>query len=291
LDLSGYFGWQSIASEDLIQGFTFLALVLFFLFCGKKILDAFSPFCIDTELTKKDNKAVAVSVAGYLFALGFILFSIISGGSQGSSLLNDIMMTSIWCLIGIFALIAAQKINDRFIFKGFSNRKELVEDQNIGLGAAEAGSYIGTGLILSACLAGDGGSFLQGLISAFLFFVLGQIAFIVFAEAYDKCTHFDFQKSIEADNAAVGVSFGLIMVAFANMLSGAILASESILFFVVWCIFGGILLFGCRFLVDKFILPSSALDKEIHEDKNWGASMITGSVFIIVSLLVNTAFL
>jgi uncharacterized membrane protein YjfL (UPF0719 family) len=289
-DISVYFTVEGLAGVDYLHGIIYLVAILVLLLLGKKLYQLFCPFSLDEELTKNDNKAVAVSFAGFMFALGWTLFTVLSGDS-GKSLAWDLLDTAIWCLIGAGLLICAQKVNDLVIFRHFSNKKELVQDKNIGLGAAEAGSYVGTALILGACLTGEEVAFLTGLFGTVTFFICGQLAFILFAEFYQKITKFDFRKEIEADNPAVGVSFGLVLVALGILLSGPILVSVSLLFFIAWAIAGAIVLAITRVVLDKIVLPGAVLDREIHEDRNWGASVLIGALFIIIALLVNTAFL
>ena len=51
-----------------------------------------------------------------------------------------------------------------------------------------------------------------------------------------------------------------------------------------------LLLRGCAFesrplqLIDKLILPGDDLDKEIADDKNWGAALIEGAVAIGIAV-------
>ena len=285
-----YFVFDDFSFGALLSGALYLLLALALLFVGKKLFDLASSYSLDEEVTEKDNKAVTISFAGFLFGLGLVLQGVVAGDASGT-LAGDLVWTAVWCLIGSGLLIAAQRINDRLIFGDFSNEKELVNDKNVGLGAAEAGSYIGAALILRGCLFGEGESFGLDLFSTLLFFVFGQIAFVAFAVYYQRLTSFDFKKAIENDNPAAGLSFGLILIAFGNMLSGPLYFSDSLGTFILWGFLGALLLGVARWIADRLILPGARLDEEIDRDANWGASLLVGGLFIIVSALVNSAVL
>lgn len=289
--LDPYFSVEYLAPVDYLHGFAYLLTILVLLYIGKIIFLLAAPYRLNQELTEKDNKAVAVSFAGYMFGLGMILQGVLSGEPQ-DLLWKDIANTAAWGAIGMVLLLIAQKVNDKIIFSAFSNRKELAEDRNVGLGAAEAGSFIGTALMVRACVTGEGYGWTSGLVGTGLFFICGQIAFIGFSQVYQMITHFDFKKELEEkDNPAIGVSFGLCLVAFGNLLAGAILNSDSIPFFAIWAVSGAIALAVSRFVLDKFILPGAKLDEEIHRDHNWGAALLIGGLFVVISFLIRSSFL
>jgi uncharacterized membrane protein YjfL (UPF0719 family) len=75
------------------------------------------------------------------------------------------------------------------------------------------------------------------------------------------------------------------------LLAGSILNSDSIPFFAIWAISGAIALAVSRFVLDKFILPGAKLDEEIHRDHNWGAALLIGSLFVVISFLIRSSFL
>ena len=286
-----YFSVEYLAPVDYFHGFAYLLTILALLYIGKHLFALAAPYRLNQELTQKDNKAVAVSFSGYMFGLGMILQGVLSGEPQ-DVIWKDIGNTAAWGAIGMILLLVAQRVNDKIIFSAFSNRKELAEDRNIGLGAAEAGSFVGTALMVRACVSGEGYGWEAGLIGTGLFFICGQIAFIGFAQVYQLITKYDFKKELEEnDNVAIGVSFGLCLTAFGNLLAGSILNSDSIPFFAIWAISGAVALAVSRFVLDKFILPGAKLDEEIHRDHNWGAALLIGSLFVVISFLIRSSFL
>ena len=133
----------------------YLFAVVAVLYVGKKVNDLLTPYDLNEELTEKDNKAVALSLAGYLFGLAIILSSVLTSEStveETESVWRDIgadlVSTVIWGLIGIAFLQAARILNDKVLLYRFSNIKELAEDRNVGTGAVQCGAYIGSALMV-----------------------------------------------------------------------------------------------------------------------------------------------
>ena len=279
------------------QALIYLGLAIVMLWIGKKINDLCTPYKLDVQLTTKDNKAIAVSFSGYLFAIGIIVWSVLSQASvaesedPGYGLLQDLGSSVIWILVGILLLQVARIVNDKFLLSKFQNVKELVEDQNIGTGVVQAGSFIGSAFMIQAATYGEGqGNLVVELLLAILYFAVAQVAFILFAIIYQKTTSYDLHDEIEKDNAAAGVGFGLTLVAVGTFLSSYLIKNDSLIGLAIWFVIGVFLLTVCRYAVDKLILPGHALDDEISKDKNWGAALIEGSAAIVLALVLSSVF-
>lgn len=273
--------WESVV---------FLLAAVVVLLIGKKIYDLMMPFSVDRELTHADNKALAVSYFGYLMGQGIVVWYVLTSPGQ-HDLVKDLIAMSVWSLVGIVLLNICRIVNDKVILAAFSNQKELIEDRNIGVGAAQAGSYIGTALLLGAIVAGEQADLMSNLIGAGVFFALGQGAFIVFSIIYRKLSGYDVLAEIgDNNNAAAGVSFGMTLVAIGMILSNSVMFSMSVIAFVAWFVLGGILIFIMRALVDIVILPSHKIAEEITKDQNWGVALVEGGSAVIVAILLTASF-
>nr|MBL0716499.1 DUF350 domain-containing protein [Desulfobacterales bacterium] len=235
-------------------GLAYLCVIFIILWSGKLINDLFTSYSIDKELTSRDNKALAVSYVGYLIAQGIIVLEILKGPEE-SNLLSDLALIIFWSLIGILLLNLSRYINGKLIFNKFSSRKEIIDDQNVGMGVIQFGSYIGTAFILQAIIAGESEGLLPDLYGTVIFFIIGQLGFILFSIIYEKIVAYDLHDEIEKDNIAAGVSFGTTMVAIGILMSHSIMITNSIPAFCVWFINGMVLIVISRFIVDKIILP------------------------------------
>lgn len=280
----------------------YLLVVMFVLWVARKVFDWLTPYDLAEQLTEKDNKAIAVSFSGYLLGVGAILLAVL--GSDSSEMdwdsegfetpgefFTGLGISVAWCMAGIALLQIARFANDRLILHRFSNVKELVEDRNIGTGAVECGSYLGSGLILYAAMSGQSSDLIGAIVTTLVYFVAGQIMFICFSAIFAKMVRFDVHAELEADNAAAGVSVGMSMVAMALLLAGYIGHSSSLPGAAVWFVICVLLLAATRYLVDKLILPGPLLDEEVAQDRNWGAALIEGCSAILVAVVVNVCFL
>jgi len=274
-----YFDWRSLV---------FLLEALIILWIGKFIFNMFAPYNLDEELTQKDNKALAVSYAGYLVGQAFIVLGVMMGPSSG--LVQGLIGVAVWSLAGIVLLNISRIINDRLILKAFSNRKEIIEDKNVGVGAAQCGGYIGTALLIEAIVAGEQISWLASVVGVLVFFIVGQIVFIIFSLIYAKVVRYDLHAEMERDNAAAGLSFGLTLIAVGLILSKSVRDSASIPAFFAWFLIGLALILVARFLIDKMLLPGHKLDEEVSTDQNWGVALVEGAGAVMVAALLNASF-
>ncbi|MCD6534571.1 MAG: DUF350 domain-containing protein, partial [Deltaproteobacteria bacterium] len=218
---------------------TYLLVILAIMVIGKRLHNYFSSYDVDHELTTTDNKAVALSVSGYLFALGLILWGVITPNGDAAvtgfwSLIGDLIATLFWGLIGIGLLQISHFLNDRYLLPNFSNHKEIIEDRNLGTGVVEGCTFIASGIIIKTVLSGSGSCFFVDLIGTIFYFAVGQAAFLLFGRLYQRISRFDLHHEIEQDNAAAGVAFGLSMVAVGILLADYIAAYNSIPGLIFW---------------------------------------------------------
>jgi len=249
---------------------------------------------LNEELTKRDNKAVGVATAGYLFAVMIVIRGVLVSDADSVmavALGKDVLMTILWSIISIILLLLSGWINDRFLLHRFSNKKELIDDQNVGTAAVIAASFISTAMLIAAAANGvSHSSFALELLDTLVYFLAGQIAFVGTGLAYQKFTKYDIHEEIKRDNAAAGISFGLTLVAVAILLSGHLLRSDSLIGFIIWVPLSMVLLLISRCLVNKALLPHSSIDEEIAIDQNWGVALIEGGVAIGTALVINASF-
>ncbi len=282
---------------DLFQpvAATYLLVILIIMVIGKRLHSQFSSYDLDHELTTSDNKAVALSTTGYLFAIGLILWGVITPNGESSvtgfwSLIGDLIATFFWGLLGIGLLQISRYLNDRFLLPNFSNHKEIIEDRNLGTGAVEGCTFIASGIIIKTVLSGSGSCFFVDLIGTIFYFAVGQASFLIFGRLYQRISRFDLHHEIEQDNAAAGIAFGLSMVAVGILMADYIAAYNSIFGLIFWIPISFFFLVTGRYIADKMLLPGALLDEEISQDRNWGAALIEGAVAIVIALVVGNLF-
>ncbi len=273
--------------DQMLRGFTYLAVVLVLLVIGKLVYDGLHRrFVLRTELVEKDNLAVALAVAGYYLGLVIVLGGVVSGPAS-FNMFDDVIGLVIFGVLGIVLLNLSAWINDKVVFSKFDNEKEIVEDRNAGMGAVEGGNYVAVGLITAGAMSGEG-----GLLPGLVFWVLGLVALIVAGLLYDKITSYDLHEQIEKDNVAVGVAFAGVLVGFGNIIRLAgdgdfVSWNESLTEFGYYTLVGLILLPLIRIFADKVLLPGASLSDELVQDRpNLGAGFIEAVSYLAASMLI-----
>lgn len=259
--------------NSIYSGGSLLLLYVVIFFIANVVYSKKVGYDVKDEIVQKDNLAAAISLAGYLFAISIIFIGCVLGPSKG--LLQDLVTVVEYSAMGIVLLYVAHLINDKLILHKFKNIKEIVDDKNIGAGAVQAGSYVASGLIIAGAIHGEGG----GIITATVFFFLGQIALIVFAKIYDVITSFDVHEEIEKDNYSAGIAFSGTLVALGIILSKAasgdfVSWEQNIFYFSANALIAFILLPIFRIIIDKLVITNDDLNKEIADDKNIGAGFL-----------------
>ncbi len=274
--------------DSTITGLIYLAEVLVLFFIGKVVFDMLNrrKFNMHEELVKKDNLALALTLSGYylgfIIALGGVLFG------ESSGFIADVIDIFLYGIISIILLNLSIFINDKVILSRFDNVKEIIEDQNPGTGIIEAGNHIAVGMIIYGAISGWG-----NIITAAVFWILGQAVLIIASIVYAKMLPFDVHDEIEKDNVAVGVAFAGMLIAIGNIVrvgaAGDFVSWEyNLTAFAGFVVFGLILLPILRFLTDKLLLPGENLTDELvnQEKPNIGAGAIEGVFYVGASMLV-----
>jgi uncharacterized membrane protein YjfL (UPF0719 family) len=287
--------WLDTAS--VVDIFTSPAILYFTVGLGlvllaKPLKGLTTRYHLSDELTKHDNKAVGVATAGYIFGVLMIIRGVlISGGYSYDTIWRDFLSIAVWTVISLALLLSSAWINRKFLLNRFEMHKELITDRNVGTGSVLAGTYIGTAFIVSASISGTtGGGFAMEIIDTLVFFVIGQLGFILLGAVYQRTCGYNVHDEIERDNEGAGIAFGATLVALAILISGQIRRGDSLVALAVWIPISLLVLLGSRWLVDLIILPDARLHDEIARDRNWGVALIEGAAAIGIALLLDASF-
>ena len=270
---------------DFLEGLIFLGLSVVLFGAAKYAKEFLTPYKIRNELSTKKNVAAGISLAGYLMSVTIILLGALLGPSK--ELLKDIYGFVGYAILGIALLNLSRVINDKLLLRHFCNLKELVDNQNAGVGFIEFGSYIASGLVIAGSIHGQGGS----IYTALIFFALSQVTLIVFTFFYNIVTPFNVHDEIEKGNIAAGTAFGGTLVAL-----GVILLKGSVGDFISWeynltnfvvsVVSSFIFLFMIRTLLDKVLIPRIDLNHAISHNKNLAIGVLEMTVAISFSVIL-----
>ncbi|MFP4092415.1 MAG: DUF350 domain-containing protein, partial [Cyclobacteriaceae bacterium] len=230
---------------------------------------------VGKELVENDNFAFAVAHVGYFTGLLLAISSAMIGPSLG--LIDDIIAIGMYGLLAIVLLNLSIIINDKLILRSFSVYKEIIEDHNVGTGVIEGANAIATGLIILGAVSGEGG----GVLTALVFWLVGQILLIITALFYARVTPFDVHDQIEKDNVAVGLGFAGAIIAIGNLIRFGLMIDfvsweDSLINVGIDVLIGLAFLPLARLLTDKILLPGrNHTDELINQEKpNIGAGLI-----------------
>jgi uncharacterized membrane protein YjfL (UPF0719 family) len=274
--------------DQVVTALIYLVAVFFLFFVGKFIYDKLNrKFVLREELLQKDNFAVAIALVGYYLGLVFAVGGVLMGPS--TYWLDDLLDILFYGIVAIVLLNLSAYINDKIILYKFDSTKEIIEDRNVGTGVVQAANHIAVGLIIYGAISGQGGD----LITAGVFWVLGQVVLILASLIYNLITPFDIHDEIEKDNVAVGVAFAGMLISLGNVirigLAGDFISWEANLIqFGSFVVFGLILLPVLRLITDKILLPGESLTAELVHQKtpNVGAGAIEAFSYIAASFLL-----
>lgn len=231
-----------------------LFLILLFLPITKWVLDTFTVFDDDVELTEKDNVAFSLTRAAEYLAVILIIAGSLYGSTESFaqmvheskvadatattttnaentllwSILTDYFYNFLWAGIGLILLILTKYFFiNKCLFPYFSIAKEIINDQNPGAGAVEASALISVGIIIACAISGENLAesqfsseilnhpFVLDLISALFFWICGCFILWIFSRLYEKTIGYSLHQEIEKDNISAGVSFAFNLVAIA----------------------------------------------------------------------------
>ncbi len=284
---------------NLVQGFCFALVSIIFILLAKWLDDMRTTNFDDDRHIDDGNVAVGLRRAGLYLAIAIAMAGALSGGSAG--FWKDIGCLLVDGVIITACLFISRFINDFIMMGHLDNDRECakiftLEDGrtitgNTALGMVEAGMYLATGFILNGSLSGGGGTFIQSILSAIIFFVLGQAVLLAFGLVYETMTPFNIRDEIKENNVAAGIGLAGLLVALGVILKGSLAGpftgwGSDIGGFFIYTIFGMILLLGFRAVIDRFLLPTTNLATEIKEDRNVAALVVVEGAMIAVALII-----
>ncbi len=267
-----------------------LAVILIvILFFGKVALDLLIHLVdkrnADYELSENDNPAFGVSFFGYLLALAYATLSGIT--RSGLSYPADIALLVVHGAFSIAALLIAWVINTRCILYRVSDAEAIFGKRNVGVGLVEAGSFIATSLVLAGSWTSGGWG------AVVLWFIVGQLIFILTTLVYQWIVPYDIHGQIEGDNRACAIGFGGFLIATGVLVGKAVTGPvtqlgpdlrDACLYLLV-----GLATLVClRLTVGRLFLHTSKLNKEIALDRNPNAGLAEAVIYGIAALAFTT---
>lgn len=281
------------------QALIYVMVCVFFIWLVKRIDDWRTKDFDDDIHIDDGNTAVGLRRAGLYLGIAIALSGAVDGASKG--FFPDLIQLLIDGLIITGFMFSCRFINDFIMLGNIDNDAECiktfkthdgtVQTGNTAVGMVEAGMYLATGFILNGSVSGSGGTFLQGIASAILFFILGQLALLLFGLLYELVTPFNVRQEIKENNLSAGIGLGGILIALGIILGSSIAGpftgwASDLTSFGFYAAFGIIMLLAFRAVADKLLLPTTNIAVEIKEDKNVAALIVIQSAINAVAVII-----
>lgn len=271
-------------THDLTSALAFLVLYSLLFFIAGFCKDLLTPYKLRQELTDRNNLAVALTLGGYHLGVAAIFIGALIGPSNG--LVMDLLNVTLYSAIGITLLNLSRFFNDKVILHHIKQGEALVTQQNSAVGAVQCGTYIATGIITAGSISGQGGSILTALI----FFAIGQSSLWLFSRLYDLITPYSIHHELKDNNLAAGIALAGTLIAlsliilngvYGNFTGWANNITELLLLNITACALLPLL----RFMMDKTVIRGTDLNAEIAQERNIGAGFLEACIAIIFACL------
>jgi uncharacterized membrane protein YjfL (UPF0719 family) len=271
-----------------------VVLGILVLVAAKLLKAVLSPYRTDEELTAKDNPAFGLALSGYYLGVVAIYIGAVRALplDAGSTAAWQAIGANLgWSLAGIVALSFSRWVMNRTLISGARCSEEIVRSHNLAAGAVECGVYLAAGLVLAGALREPGGSWLTALV----FFLLSQVALLIFGRLYQMWAGYGISREICDGNLAAGVAFGMTLIAFSLLMlkatSGEFIDwTTNLSFFAFDAVVGFVLLMLLRWITDLALMPNARIAEEIVRDRNPNAGLLEGVVAVAVGLLILFVF-
>ena len=283
------------------RGLVFVALGLVVLALAKLARDLVTHYSIDEEVTQNQNLAVALRLSGYFTGVVLVFLGalyqpllLVEEGGFGFDLAfwQEVLRVFLYSLAGIVALNLVRPLMDHVILYKFSIEEEIVKGQNIGVGAADFGLYVATGLLIAGAVAGEGvSSEVTTALVTLAFFGMGLAFLVAFSVFYQITTPYDIHSEIEGNNTAVGIALGGNLIAIGLVMFKAEFGDfvgwgESIAAFLTLGVIGFVFLYVLRLLIDLLLLPTIRVSSALGAGRNIGVAFVESSVVIASALIL-----
>ena len=278
------------------RGLVYVGIGVAVLVIGKLIQDFATPYKINNQLRTKDNVALGLSITGYYLGIVIVFvgavyqdFTPIVADGLGftTDYWQDVLEVFVTSLVGIVVLNVARIVVDRLVLHRFSTERKIIDDQNVGTGAVEAGVYIAAALVIAGSVSGEGG----GPETSFAFAGLGLVVLVLYTLFYELTTSFNIHEQIDKNNTAVGVALAGNLVAIGIVVLKAVFGDfvgweEALAGFITFAAFGFGLLLAMRLIVDFVMFPRVKVADELAIDRNLGVALIESAVVVSASLIL-----
>ena len=243
-----------------------------------------------TEAIMAGNMAAAVRVSGMVLGLLLAFVGFHSTSGADTTPLGAYTELGLEGLVLVGLMVVSGFISNAFILPSIKNN-EQVRDGNTSVALVEFGTYVATGLIAWGSFSGDGG----GIVSALVFFGLGQVCLLLVTKLYQWRTRFDLYTEIKGDNRTAAILLMGQLISMGLILRGALSGAfqnwtTDLVSFAAYAAIGYVALYIVAWFVDLVAIPVDTLE-DIVEKKNAAPAVLTSLVVIGAAALLSVTLI
>ena len=249
------------------------------------------------ELSKEDNFAFGISVAGSIAALGIVLTGAITG-ENADSYLSEIIGMLFYGVLGLALIKVGRIIHDRVALNQL-DKTEQIPNRNITVGIVDAAGVIATAIVIRAVLLWVHGMNLSTFIAIVSGFFVSQLVLVIVTRIKES----QYKKNNQEDCMQEAFEKGQIALAirYAGQVISTALAVTAASHFLVyspdtlvnnllgWLLIGVVMTVLVAILTTiakKIILWGIDLVEEVDQQHNIGVASAEMAISISIALIL-----
>jgi hypothetical protein len=285
-------------NQDLLIYLAIDITIAILLLGAMRFLSGFSAKVNSTdELSKEDNFAFGISVAGSVAAMGIVLTGAITGESASSYLLEAVGMLS-YGIFGLILIKIGRIVHDRIALNRIDKTAQI-KAHNISVGIVDAAGAIATAIIIKAVLLWVHGLDLNTFIAIAAGFVVSQSMLVFVTRIKEK----QYAKNNQGDCLQEAFADGqtALAIRYAGQVISTALAVTAASYFLTyspdtiimnllgWLVFSVImtvLVFILTTIAKKLVLWGINLVEEVDQQHNIGVASVEMAISISIALIM-----
>jgi len=250
------------------------------------------------ELSKKDNHAFGISIAGVALGVSIMMTGVMSGEASQNYKVEFILVTA-YGILGVFLMSLTRLIFDKVSMPHFSIKDEVAKG-NVAAAIIDAGNVVATAVIIRAVMIWMEGDTLSGMMFVLAGYVLSQailsLVSLYRVKSFNAHHKSSLHEVIVDGNVATAWRFSGFRIGVALAITAASgmvpystdnLVQIGILWLVISIIMM-IVMFLIVEITDKVILSGIDVREEVDNQKNTGIAAIQFAVTISVGIIIAT---
>ncbi|WP_448247059.1 DUF350 domain-containing protein [Thalassotalea agariperforans] len=249
------------------------------------------------ELSKEDNFAFGISVAGSIAALGIVLTGAITGENAESYLMEAIGMSA-YGIFGLILIKIGRIIHDRVALQKLDKTAQI-KAKNLTVGIVDAAGVIATAIVIRAVLLWVHGLTVSTFIAIISGFLVAQTMLVIVTRIkerqYAKYNQDDcLQEAFENGQVALALRYAGQVISTALAITAAshffTYSPETLVNNLLgWLLFGLVMTLLVALLTNiakRIVLFGINLVEEVDQQHNIGVAAVEMAISIAIALIL-----